>query len=187
MFLFYCYYGIGRLVDANNQIYNASQLSEVLRSGEINLPDDAPLPNDDRRHPFYLLADDDFALKSNMMKPYSRRNLSLEEKIANYRISRGRRVVENAYGILVLRWQCLLFTMQQKPNVLQVMIKSTMVLHNLMRSRYTVHHQILMDREDDNGQITPGAWWQNANMHDMEQVRGPSRATTKAKKERKYL
>ena len=62
--------------------------------------------------------------------------------------------------------------MQQKPNVMQVIVETTMVLHNLMRSRYPVHHEILMDREDDNGQVTPGAWRQNANMHDMEQVRG---------------
>ena len=134
------------------QIYNASALAEVLRSGEINLLDDASLPNNDRPRPFFFLADDDFALKSNMMKPYSRRNLSLEEKIANYRISRGRRVVENAFGILALRWQCLLSTMQQKPSVVQVIVKTTMVLHNLM------------DREDDNGESTPGAWRQNANI-----------------------
>ena len=117
----------------------------------------------------------------------TRRHLSLEEKKNNYRISRGGRVVENAFGILTLRWQCLLSTMQQKPNVVQVIVKSTMVLHNLMRSRYPVHHQVLMDREDDNGQITPRAWRQNANMHDMEQVRGLSREATEAKKEREYL
>ena len=62
--------------------------------------------------------------------------------------------------------------MQHTPNVMQVIVETTMVLHNLMRSRYPVHHEILMDREDDNGQVTPGAWRQNANMHDMEQVRG---------------
>ena len=77
--------------------------------------------------------------------------------------------------------------MKQKPNVVQVMVKTTMVLHNLMQSRYPVHHQVLMDGEDDNGQINPGAWRQNANMHDMEQVRDPSREATKTKKEREYL
>ena len=155
--------GVGSQPDG--QIYNASEFSEVLRSGEINLPDDAPLPNDNRPHPFFYLAGDVFPLKSNMMKPYSRRNLSFEEKIANYRISRGSRVVENAFGILALRWPFfLLSTMQQKPNVVQVIVKTTMVLHNLMRSRYPVHHQVLMDREDDNGQVTPGAWRQNANI-----------------------
>ena len=161
-------------------------MAEVLRSGEINPPDDAPLPNDDIPHPFVYLADDAFALKSNMMRPYSRSNFSLEEKIANYRISCGRRAVKNAFGILALRWQCLLSTMQHKPNVVQVIVKCTFVLHNLMRSRYPVHHQVLMDRKDDNGQVTLGTWRKNANMHDMEQVRSPSREAIKAKKEREY-
>ena len=71
------------LVDANYQFLwadvsgvgsqsDASELAEVLRSGEINLPDDAPLPNDDIPHSLFFSADDAFALKSNMMKPYSR-------------------------------------------------------------------------------------------------------------------
>lgn len=103
--------GVGSQSDA--QIYNASELTEVLQNGEINLPDDEPLQNDDRPHPYFMLSDDAFALKSYMMKPYSRWNMTYEENIPNYRISRGRRVVENAFGIMVLRWPVLLTTMQQ--------------------------------------------------------------------------
>ena len=69
--------GIGS--PSNGQNYNASELAEVLRSDEISLPDDAPLPNDDGPHPFFFSADDALALNSNMMKHYSRRNLFLEK------------------------------------------------------------------------------------------------------------
>lgn len=59
---------VGRVgSQSDGQIYNVSELADVLQSGEINLPGDAPLPNDDRPHPFFFfLADDAFALKSNM-------------------------------------------------------------------------------------------------------------------------
>ena len=43
---------------------------------------------------------DAFPLRCNLVKPYSRRTLTLSENVANYQISRARRIVENAFGIV---------------------------------------------------------------------------------------
>ena len=50
-----------------------------------------------------------------MVEPYSRRQLTREERIASYRISRGRRMVENAFGILVSQFRVL----EQRPRVVK--------------------------------------------------------------------
>ena len=68
---------------------------------------------------YFLLGNDAFALIPWMVKPHNTRQLTREERIANYRISRGRRVVENAFGILVSQISVLLGTMEQRPRVVR--------------------------------------------------------------------
>ena len=68
---------------------------------------------------YFLLGDNAFALMPWMVKPYSARELTREERIANYRISRGRWVVENVFGILVSRFLVLLCTMEQRSKVVR--------------------------------------------------------------------
>ena len=53
----------------------------------------------------FLLGDDTFALMPWLVKPDRRRQLTREERIANYSISIGRRVVNNAFRILASRFR----------------------------------------------------------------------------------
>ena len=76
-----------------------------------------------------------------LLKPYSRRQLTREERIANYRISRGRKVVENAFGILANRFRVLLGTMEQRPKVVRDIVLTCVVLTNMLRT-----HQGGLDR-----------------------------------------
>ncbi|CAG2203240.1 unnamed protein product [Mytilus edulis] len=177
--------GYGSNSDA--QIYNASELKECLEDGTIGFPEPDPLPNDDQNMPYFLLGDDAFGLRTYLMKPFSIRGMSKEQAITNYRISRGRRVVENAFGILAQRWQIFLSTMGQVPDTVSVIIETCVCLHNLMRMRYPNLQNVQLDTEDDLHNLVPGLWRANANMHEVNSVVGPNRDTVAAKKQREYL
>ena len=65
--------------------------------------------------------------------------LTREERIANYRISRDRRVVENAFGIMASGFRVLL-TMEQPPETVRDVVLTCAVLHNILRSQYNGQH-----------------------------------------------
>ena len=100
------------------QIFNRSDLREKIEDGTLGLPPPGPLGEEGPDLHFFL-GDDAFALMPWMVEPYSRRQLTRIERITNYRISRGRRVVENAFRILVSRFRVLLGTMHQRPKVVR--------------------------------------------------------------------
>lgn len=178
--------GCGSASDA--QIYNDSELKQYAEDGRIGFPDPEPLPHDTQDVPYFFVGDDAFGLRTYMMKPYSHRGLTQEERIFNYRLSRARRVVENAFGILANRFQILLTTMLHHPETVKQIVVACLLLHNLMRTRFpTLQNQQLDQPENASADFTPGAWRANFNMVDTVRVTGPNRATRQAKRQRNLL
>ncbi|VDI32446.1 Hypothetical predicted protein [Mytilus galloprovincialis] len=169
------------------QIWNQSDLKNHIIDENMHIPKAEPLPNDDKDIPYFIVGDDAFALRSWLMKPFSRRNMTLEERVFNYRLSRSRRVVENAFGILANRFQCLLSTLKQEPNNVVSIILACVCLHNIMRIRYPGDQNILLDREDENHHLLPGAWRDETNLKDIDDVQDRNYPSKAAKQQRLYL
>ncbi|MCP4449959.1 MAG: transposase family protein, partial [Planctomycetes bacterium] len=147
-------------MQSDAQIFNNSELKERLEDATLGLPPPEALPGQEGEEPvaYHILGDDAFALKPYLMKPYAKRNLTRAERIFNYRLSRGRRVVENAFGILANRFPCLLRTMPQLPETVESIVRACICLHNLMRTEYPTMQERNMDQEDEDHNIRPGAW-----------------------------
>ena len=100
----------------------------------LNIPSPQPLPNRTTPVNFVLTGDEAFGLAKYMLRPYPQRNLTLEQRIANYRISRGRRISENILGILCNRWRCFRTPFLLCPEKVKVITITTLILHNCLRA-----------------------------------------------------
>nr|CAI5842890.1 unnamed protein product [Callosobruchus analis] len=108
-------------------------------------------------------ADDAFALTINFMKPYAGQLSQSPERVFNYRLSRARRIVENAFGIMASVFRVFRKPMQLKVDNVEKITKACVYLHNYLRKSKTSRSLYTpsgsFDNEDlENGTIIPGTW-----------------------------
>ena len=106
------------------------------------------------------VGDDAFPLRTNLLKPFRRRNLTIEEKVFSYRLSRARRVVENAFGILASRFRIFLRAIDLKVDTTELLVKAACSIHNWLRMTSAKQYfpTGCVDEEDVNVGVNPRAW-----------------------------
>ena len=87
--------------------FSASTLYYFFEDFESNLPKAASFEGCAAEMPFVIHGDEAYPLKTYLMKPLVRRDLSYEEHNFNYRPSRARRCVECAFGTRTAKWRLL--------------------------------------------------------------------------------
>jgi hypothetical protein len=90
--------------NSDGGVFNNSNFGKAIQNLSFPFPPDSVLPKSKVKLPNVIVADEAFPLRANIMRPYPSQSLSLQERIFNYRLSRARRVIENAFGIFVARW-----------------------------------------------------------------------------------
>ncbi|GFW79609.1 protein ALP1-like [Trichonephila clavipes] len=123
----------GRVSDGG--VWGKSKLRQAITNGDINIPEAAALPGSASKLPFVIVADDAFPLMPNIMKPYPGSNLSKECLVFNYRLSRARRVSENAFGILAARFRVFGTTILTSVPNTKLIVLAACSLHNFLTNR----------------------------------------------------
>lgn len=118
----------GKVHDA--RMFANSSLYQKAISGTL-LPDWPKVING-VKVPLVILGDPAYPLKTWLMKPYlDNPGITVKERLFNYRQSRARMVVENAFGHLKGRWRCLLKQMDMQVCNVTNVVASCVVLHNI--------------------------------------------------------
>ena len=81
----------------------------------------------------YLVGDSAFPLKTYMLRPYPGKYLEDNKRIFNYRLSRARRVIENAFGILATKFRIFRRAIIAKPEKVTRITQAACALHNYLK------------------------------------------------------
>lgn len=152
--------------EGDASVFLKSDFGQSILQNTIELPGNSTIGSISM--PFTFVGDDAFPLCERIMKPYSPprgRALTDEEKIFNYRLSRARRVVENAFGVLTAKFICLSRTMFCSPTRAQKIVAACCILHNyfLDNTRNFYCPSGFADRYDENGVLIEGDWRKRVN------------------------
>jgi hypothetical protein len=138
-----------------------SAFGKALSEGRLGIPQDVPLPYTTHPNvPFVIVGDEAFPLKTNMMRPYPGKKLNEAQRIFNYRLSRARRISENAFGILASRWRLFRRVIIAHPSKVEMYVKACCVLHNFLMSKASADYcpTLFVDREQPDGTVEWGEW-----------------------------
>uniref|UniRef100_A0A8C9X376 DDE Tnp4 domain-containing protein n=1 Tax=Sander lucioperca TaxID=283035 RepID=A0A8C9X376_SANLU len=120
----------GRTSDGG--VYAGSDSGREMENNTLGVPPSTSLPGaahlGDVQH--VMVGDAAFPLKPHLMRPYPGQNLIHRKRIFNYRPSRARMVVENAFGIWASRWRIFHRRINLHPKHVDTL--AACILHNFL-------------------------------------------------------
>jgi hypothetical protein len=146
----------GRISDGG--VFGNSKLSGALEENAWEIPPPKALSGRQKDTPYVIVADDAFPIRCNIMKPYPFKGLSGTERVFNYRLSRARRIVENAFGILAN-----VFRVFRKP----LLIGSDKSVKVVLAS-CALHNYLLSNKHAKPNYVPPAALdWEDPVTHEV--------------------
>ena len=178
----YCFtvFDLGQYGSNNDSgVLANSHLGQLFDDNLLNVPPDSKLfDTDDEMLPYFLLCDEIFPLKRWLMRHFPGKGADEEKRVYNYRQSRGRRVIENAFGILSAQWRIFQKSIRSTVQNAEKYTLACLALHNYLRKTENAYYSPtgFVDSEDKNGSIISGQWRSGSahetGLNDLRPVRG---------------
>ena len=134
-------------------------MRELIEKKLAHIPGPKPLPGTEGTPcDYFFVGNDAFPLRHYLMKPFPSRGLSHKERLYNYRLSRARRTVENAFGILANRFRVFHTAICLQPDNVESVIIAACVLHNILRNRKLMPTSVGDSENPQTHEIIEGTW-----------------------------
>ena len=123
--------------NTDGNVFKFSRFGSRFMEYKFDVPGLKRLPNFQQEGPLphIIVGDEAFPLLHNVMRPYPGKaegTMNREEAVFNYRLSRARMVVENAFGILAQRWRIFSRKIPLSTKNVDKVVKAACVLHNYL-------------------------------------------------------
>lgn len=97
--------GYGKQSDGGN--FQAFDLYKLLNNKLFDIPELSNLPQTNVKTSFVLIGDEAYTFLPFFLKPFSGKNLNIEQECFNKRLSRAKKTIECFFGILYSKWRLL--------------------------------------------------------------------------------
>ncbi|XP_064461938.1 uncharacterized protein LOC135372179 [Ornithodoros turicata] len=113
-------------------VFKNCPIGQALENGRLDIPPPQLLAATAITLPCVFVGDEAFQLRPNFMRPYPAASLNRTRRIFNDRLSRARRCIENAFGILASRWRIFRRPICLHPDNAIKVVQACVVLHNYL-------------------------------------------------------
>jgi len=137
----------GRVPDGG--VIENTKFYEKLLHAEPNLPIPRKPDHSTSDLPYVFAGDEVFALRKDLLKPFSQKQLTNEGRVFNYRLSRARRVIENTFEIMASRLRVFHTEVNLKLERIETVVLSCCVLHNFLRCSCNSYAADVQDESEE--------------------------------------
>ena len=152
---------IGQYSSNNDSgVLAASKMGQLFKDNEMNLPSSSKISESDFDFTYFLLGDEIFLLKPWLMWQFPGKNATKEERVYNYRHSRARGRIENAFRILPAQWRIFQKKIRATVKHFESYTLACLALHNYLCQTKNAGYSpsAFTDPEDNSGNLIPGEW-----------------------------